>query len=236
MIMLIKGVLCYSILRQILLKTSKANPEPVPPLPVSLRKYDKNRDGRLSDREIHDIEELPQKELEAISENAAYSVILEILSAAKTVHQKLAPAREITFDEFRILMRLQRAEQEGGYVIQENLVEELGLSPSRISSILNSMDASLPLPEGHPAGEVTPRPWIKRKDDPTRRRQKLVSLTDEGKRILNAARPDYMGQIYKAVSAVGLRDLLQLRVALFRLNLALDPKHTTIDVGLESKQ
>jgi DNA-binding MarR family transcriptional regulator len=229
---LIEGVLCYKFSIQILLKTIKTISETVPPLPGSLRKYDKNKDGRLSDREIHDIEQLPQKELDAISENAAYSVILEILSAAKTVHQKLAPAREITFDEFRILMRLQRAEQEGGYVIQENLVEELGLSPSRISSILNSMDASLPLPDGHPVEVVSPRPWIKRKDDPSRRRQKLVSLTDEGKRILSAARPDYMGQIYKAVKAVGLRDLLQLRIALFRLNLALDPKHTTIDVGL----
>jgi DNA-binding MarR family transcriptional regulator len=234
--MLIECVLCFILLEQILLKTIKANPEPVPPLPVSLRKYDKNRDGRLSDREIHDVEQLPQKELEAISENAAYSVILEILSAAKTLHQKLAPAKEITFDEFRILMRLQRAEEEGGYVIQENLVEELGLSPSRISSILNSIDASLPLPEGHQADYANPRPWIKRRDDPSRRRQKLVSLTEEGKRTLNSARPDYMGQIYKAVKAVGLRDLLQLRIALFRLNIALDPKHTTIDVGLEPKQ
>jgi hypothetical protein len=50
---------------------------------------------------------------------------------------------------------------------------------------------------------------------------------------LNAARPEYMRQIYKAVKAVGLRDLLQLRVSLFRLNLALDPKHTAIDVALE---
>jgi DNA-binding MarR family transcriptional regulator len=210
--------------------------EPIPPLPRSLRQYDKNRDGRLSEREIQDIEQLPQKELETISENAAYSVILEILSAAKTVHQKLAPAREITFDEFRILMRLQRAEHEGGYVIQENLVKELGLSPSRISSILNSMDASLPpVPEGEQTDFGNPRPWIKRKDDPSRRRQKLVSLTDEGKRILNAALPEYVSQIYKAVKALGLRDLLQLRIALFRLNLALDPTHTPIDFGLEPK-
>jgi hypothetical protein len=36
---------------------------------------------------------------------------------------------------FRILVRLQRAEPDGGHVIEENLVEELGLSPSRVSSI-----------------------------------------------------------------------------------------------------
>ncbi len=188
----------------------------------------------MSDKEIHDIENFPQKELEQIAENTAYSVILEILSAAKTVHQKLAPTKDISFNEFRILMRLQRAEQEGGHVIQENLVEELGLSPSRVSSILNALDASLPLPEGQ-AKRVTSRPWIKRRDDPNRRLQKLVSLTEDGKKVLNAARPEYSRQIYKAVAAVGFRDLLQLRVALFRLNVALDPKHTTIDVGSEGK-
>lgn len=216
------------------LKTTTTTPEPLPPLPPSLRKYDKNGDNRLSDKEIHEIESFAQKELEEISENTAYSVILEILSAAKTVHQKLAPAKEISFDEFRILMRLQRAEQEGGSVIQENLVEELGLSPSRVSSILNALDASLPLPEGQ-GKRPTTRPWIKRRDDPARRLQKLVSLTDEGKKVLNAARPDYMRQIYKTVKAVGFRDLLQLRVSLFRLNVALDPNHTTIDPGSEDR-
>ena len=126
------------------MKTNITTPEPFPPLPTSLRKYDKNGDNRLSDKEIHEIEQFSQKELEAISENTAYSVILEILSAAKTVHQKLAPTKGISFDEFRILMRLQKAEQEGGFVIQEDLVQELGLSPSRISSILNALDVDLP--------------------------------------------------------------------------------------------
>jgi DNA-binding MarR family transcriptional regulator len=217
------------------LKTNNTTAEPLPPLPPSLRKYDKNGDNRLSDKEIHDIEQFPQKELEAIAENTAYSAILEILSAARTVHQKLAPTKEISFDEFRILMRLQRAAQEGSHVIQEDLVQELGLSPSRISSILNPLDASLPLPDGRLAEAANPRAWIKRKDDPRRRHQKLLSLTDEGRRVLNAARPEYMRQIYKAVKAVGLRDLLQLRVSLFRLNLALDPKHTAIDIALEGR-
>jgi DNA-binding MarR family transcriptional regulator len=228
--LLIDSVGFISSHRKTPLKTTTTTPEPIPSLPPSLRKFDKNGDSRLSDKEISEIEKFPQKELEGIAENTAYSVILEILSAAKTVHQKLAPTKEISFDEFRILMRLQRAEQEGGHVIQENLVEELGLSPSRVSSILNAIDASLPLPEGQ-AKRATSRPWIKRRDDPSRRLQKLVSLTEEGKKVLTAARPEYMRQIYKAVKAVGFRDLLQLRVALYRLNVALDPNHTTIDTG-----
>lgn len=217
------------------MKTITTTPEPLPPLPSSLRKYDKNGDNRLSDKEIHDIEQLPQKELEAISENTAYSVILEILSAAKTVHQKLAPTKGISFDEFRILMRLQKAEQEGGFVIQEDLVQELGLSPSRISSILNALDTDLPMKKGRKGEGLNARNWIKRKDDPSRRLQKLVSLTEDGKKTLNSARPDYMRQTYKAVKAVGLRELLQLRISLFRLNMTLDPKHTTIDIGSEAK-
>jgi DNA-binding MarR family transcriptional regulator len=186
----------------------------------SLRKSDEFGENGVSDIKVHQIESFPQKERQDISEKIGYSVILEILSAAKTVRQKLEPAKEISFDEFRILMRLQRAEQEGGYVIQENLVEELGLSPSRISTILNALDASLPLPDGQ-AGRVTSRPWIKRRDDPARRQQKLVSLTEEGKRVLTATRPGYRRQICRAVEAVGFGDLLQLRVALLRLNVAL---------------
>jgi DNA-binding MarR family transcriptional regulator len=95
------------------------------------------------------------------------------------------------------------------------------------------MDASLPRTEGDRRDGVTARAWIMRKDNPARRRQKLVSLTDHGKRILKAARRDYMRQIYKAVEAVGLRDLLQLRISLFRLNLALNQNHDSIDIGSE---
>jgi len=132
-------------------------------------------------------------------------------------------------------MRLQKAEQEGGFVIQEDLVQELGLSPSRISSILNALDTDLPMKKGRKGEGLNARNWIKRKDDPSRRLQKLVSLTEDGKKTLNSARPDYMRQTYKAVKAVGLRELLQLRISLFRLNMTLDPKHTTIDIGSEAK-
>jgi hypothetical protein len=88
----------------------------------------------------------PQVATKAIDgdvEEYAYSVLLEILAAAKTVHQKLVTTKGISFDEFRILMRLERAEKDGSFVIQEHLVQELGLSPSRISSILNALDASV---------------------------------------------------------------------------------------------
>jgi len=176
----------------------------------------------------------PQVATKAIDgdvEEYAYSVLLEILAAAKTVHQKLVTTKGISFDEFRILMRLERAEKDGSFVIQEHLVQELGLSPSRISSILNALDASDSFPGGRQAGKINSRAWIKRKEDPARRRQKLVSLTDEGKRMLDAARPDYMRQIQKAVKAVGLKNLLQLRFSLFCINLALDPRHTPIDIG-----
>jgi DNA-binding MarR family transcriptional regulator len=161
-----------------------------------------------------------QKEREEISESIAYPVILEIFSAAKAVHQSLAPAKGVSFDEFRILMRLQKAEQEGIFVIQENLVQELGLSPSRISTILSALDASLPLPKDQ-AKHVTSRPWIRRTDDPACRVQKLVSLTEEGKRVLSAARPGYRRQVCNAVETVGVGELLQLRAALNRLILAL---------------
>jgi DNA-binding MarR family transcriptional regulator len=171
-----------------------------------------------------------RKEFEEISERAAYSAIIEILAAAKRVRQKLAPAKGISFDEFRILLCLQSAEEEGLFVIQENLVQELGLSPSRISTILNTMDASLPFPECQ-AGRVTSRPWIKRTDDPACRVQKLLFLTEEGKKVLGAARPGYLRQISKAVEAVGLGNLVQLRVVLKHLNGALDFNHTRIDHG-----
>jgi hypothetical protein len=81
---------------------------------LSLRKDNEFGDNGVSDISAHQIESFPQKEREEISEKIGYSVILEILSAAKTVRQKLERAKAISFDEFRILMRLQRAEQEGG--------------------------------------------------------------------------------------------------------------------------
>jgi DNA-binding MarR family transcriptional regulator len=127
-------------------------------------------------------------------------------------------------------------EQKGGIVIQENLARELGLSASRISSILDSMDASLPVTEERQGGGANHRGWIVRKDNPVRRRQKAVSLTGHGETILRTARRDYMHQIYKAVEAVGLRDLLQLRNLLIRLNRALNSNHESMDIDYEGER
>jgi DNA-binding MarR family transcriptional regulator len=196
-----------------------------PDLPNSLRKYDDNGDNWLSVDEIQRIQQLPKQELDEISENIAYAVMLEIFAAAKSAPDILVPTAGISFEEFRILMCLQKAAVKKELVIQDNLVTELRLSPSRISSILNSMDAAL----SHA------RAWIKRKDNPARRREKLLSITDEGERILEEARDGYMHQIYKLFETIGLRDLIQLRIFLFRLNSALNTKYESADLDLEGQ-
>jgi DNA-binding MarR family transcriptional regulator len=185
---------------------------------------------------VHESRKGPDEDLTKLMhgdvEQYAYSAIFEILSAAKILHQKLVATEAISFAEFRILMRLERAEKAGGFVIQEHLVKELGLSPSRISKILDALDASFSLPGRRQVQGGKPRAWIMRTDARANRRQKVVSLTDEGKKILNCARPYYTRQIYKAVKAVGLRDLLQMRISLLCLNNALDPRHIAMNIGL----
>jgi DNA-binding MarR family transcriptional regulator len=66
------------------------------------------------------------------------------------------------------------------------------------------------------------RAWIKRTQNPIRRREMLLSITDKGKEILEKAHPGYMDQISKLFETIGLRDLIQLRIFLFRLNLVLN--------------
>jgi hypothetical protein len=85
-------------------------------LPNFLRKYDKDDNDWLDEREIQAI---PKGELGKNTKKTAYLLILEILSAAKIARQALERPRN-----------------------QEYLADELGLSASRISSLLASMDES----------------------------------------------------------------------------------------------
>jgi hypothetical protein len=85
-------------------------------LPKFLRKYDKDDNDWLDEREIQAI---PKGELGKNTKKTAYLLILEILSAAKIARQALERPRN-----------------------QEYLADELGLSASRISSLLASMDES----------------------------------------------------------------------------------------------
>jgi hypothetical protein len=115
-------------------------------LPKFLRNYDKDDNDWLDEREIQAI---PKGELGKNTKKTAYLLILEILSAAKIARQALVPTEGVSFDEYRILMRLNAASVKNGKANgkdslrnQEYLADELGLSASRISSLLASMDES----------------------------------------------------------------------------------------------
>jgi DNA-binding MarR family transcriptional regulator len=181
-----------------------------------------------------EIQAIPKGELGKNTKKTAYLLILEILSAAKIARQALVPTEGVSFDEYRILMCLNAASVKNGKANgkerprnQEYLADELGLSASRISSLLASMDESRAASD---AGRGNPRSraWITRQEDITNNRQKIISLTEAGKSVLRTARRDYTHQISKALAALPLRDLIQMRTLLCRLNVALNPSHEPV--------
>jgi DNA-binding MarR family transcriptional regulator len=70
------------------------------------------------------------------------------------------------------------------------------------------------------------RPWITRIENKAERREKLVSITQDGIDNFKLARKDYKLQISKAfLSHFDLEKLLNIRSALFQFNISLDPRH-----------
>jgi len=70
------------------------------------------------------------------------------------------------------------------------------------------------------------RGWITRIENPNNRKEKLVSLTEEGRARIRSARSDYKREASKGLlKTLTFEDLVALLVHLLRFNIALDPRH-----------
>jgi DNA-binding MarR family transcriptional regulator len=191
-------------------------------LPNVLKPYDLNFNDILEADEIAKIHNLPAAKLDKLTQDITYLLLREITAANKNARNKLVPSEGINFDEFRTLAFLAQAEKqsENRTVSQTDIAAELHLSTSTITNLLDKMDVARGLNASNNRG------WITRLENPNYRKEKLVSLTDEGRARIRAARSDYKREASKGLlRSLACEDLVALLVNLLRFNVALDPKH-----------
>lgn len=192
-------------------------------LPSILKPFDLDSNNHLDAAELEKLRNLPPSKLEPLMQDATYLLLREIGAAYKNARNRLVPSVGIEVDEFRILTFLEHVEKpEFGAkkTSQLTLAKELTIGTSTITNLLDKMDVA----RGDNAKKN--RGWIARTENPENRKEKLISLTPEGRARVRSARKDF-----KRESSTGLLQrleidqILTLLAELFQFNVALDPGH-----------
>lgn len=162
--------------------------------------------------------------------NATYSVLRELYAAHKNVQMKLEKplalleaSEKISPEQFHALAFL--SHHLNGEATQKEIADELMVSTSKMSMLLDRMDESRDGLENGCRDEEGFRPWISRREDPIRRQARFISLTPAGQDKVRSARTFLKNQTMNWLQSMGVEKVKIIESLLYEFNQALNAGH-----------